>query len=85
MFVSVPYRGLILFNDYTWYIAMTNYTVSVPYRGLILFNGIEQKTSSRGNTFRSPIGDLFYLINIVPKERPIRGGGFRPLSGTYFI
>ena len=63
--ISVPYRGLILFNLITRSLIFRRYGISVPYRGLILFNERRKQVKiERGRIISVPYRGLI-LFNPV--------------------
>ena len=59
--VSVPYRGILFFND-LHACACGNISVSVPYRGILFFNTNQNKKGESIITFPSPIGESYFSI-----------------------
>ena len=82
--VSVPYRGLILFNEYETVTTAEVEKFPSPIGDLFYLIEIGDNIMNFISMFPSPIGDLFYLIK-KSLSGVTRKGSFRPLSGTYFI
>ena len=79
--VSVPYRGILFFNNDYSGIFSNMHIVSVPYRGILFFNQSKKGIYIITYRFPSPIGESYFSIK-PPFYYRLYSLCFRPLSGN---
>ena len=79
--ISVPYRGIDIYNTVTKKEESKFLKISVPYRGIDIYNKNHKRIDDFYSRFPSPIGELIFITKRRFASLP-NATNLSPLSGN---